>query len=180
MAKKWYIGVADKARKVKKAYVGVSGIARKVKKGYIGVNGVARPFFASEVRVTLTGSAIEEDPDTGMLDWSATATVAVNGQSYTPMPNEADTILIVSDGDTIECSTSGERLYPRLPTIYLNGVAVDVPVYGANTLDYYSGKYSYVVKSDTAVTIRFERVNIGHKDGVGNRGQIQITETAIQ
>lgn len=45
MAKKVYIGVDNKARKVKKIYFGVGDKARKVKKGYIGVGGVARPFW---------------------------------------------------------------------------------------------------------------------------------------
>lgn len=48
MAKRMYIGVDSKARKVKKMYVGVNGVARKVKKGYIGVNGVARLFFSAD------------------------------------------------------------------------------------------------------------------------------------
>lgn len=43
MAKGAYIGVSDKARKIKKGYIGVDGKARKIKKGYIGVGGVARP-----------------------------------------------------------------------------------------------------------------------------------------
>ena len=47
MAKKIYVGVNGKARKVRKMYVGVGGSAHKVKKGYIGVNGVARLFFTS-------------------------------------------------------------------------------------------------------------------------------------
>lgn len=45
MSKAIYVGVGDKARKVKNLYVGVDGKARKVKKGYIGVNGVARLFY---------------------------------------------------------------------------------------------------------------------------------------
>ena len=46
MAKKSYIGIGGKARKVKKWYFGVDGKARKVKKAYIGVGGVARPFMS--------------------------------------------------------------------------------------------------------------------------------------
>lgn len=49
MAKGLYIGVGDKARKVKKIYVGVGDKARKVKKAYIGVNGVARVFYKPEL-----------------------------------------------------------------------------------------------------------------------------------
>jgi hypothetical protein len=45
MAKGGYIGVDDKARKIKKCYIGVDGVARKVKKAYIGVDGVARLIY---------------------------------------------------------------------------------------------------------------------------------------
>jgi hypothetical protein len=34
MAKAMYVGVDNKARKVKKMYVGIGGVARKVKKAY--------------------------------------------------------------------------------------------------------------------------------------------------
>lgn len=49
MAKSGYIGVSDKARKIKKGYIGVGGIARKLKKAYIGVGGIARATFSSSV-----------------------------------------------------------------------------------------------------------------------------------
>lgn len=58
MEKTTYIGVADKAEKVKKIYIGVDGVARKVKAAYIGVNGVAKKIFASgvaEMAITYTG-----------------------------------------------------------------------------------------------------------------------------
>ena len=71
MAKKSYIGVDGKARRVKKWYFGVGGKARKVKKGYIGVGGVARPFMSggelayygtitalSEARSGLAGASV--------------------------------------------------------------------------------------------------------------------------
>lgn len=48
MAKKTYIGVGDKAKKVKKIYVGVGGKARRVKKAYVGVNGVAKLVYTAE------------------------------------------------------------------------------------------------------------------------------------
>lgn len=47
MAKRAYVGVEDKARKIKKMYVGSNAVARKIKKGYVGVDGVARQFFSS-------------------------------------------------------------------------------------------------------------------------------------
>ena len=46
MAKKAYIGVDGKARKIKKGYIGIGGKARKIKKAYIGVGGVARPCWS--------------------------------------------------------------------------------------------------------------------------------------
>ena len=42
MAKRTYIGVGNKSRKIKSLYVGVNGKARSVKAVYIGVNGIAR------------------------------------------------------------------------------------------------------------------------------------------
>ena len=98
MAKKWYIGVADKARKVKKAYVGVDGIARKVKKGYVGVNGVARQFFASGNTVTITGTGQKSQ---GL----AQAYVEINGITYT----EGEVALSLKDGDRIYCYTAAEQ-----------------------------------------------------------------------
>lgn len=48
MSKATYIGVGDKARKIKAIYVGdENGKARRVTAGYVGVDGVARQFFAS-------------------------------------------------------------------------------------------------------------------------------------
>lgn len=63
MAKKTYIGIADKAEKVKKIYIGVDGVARKVKAAYIGVNGVAKKIFASgvaEMAITYTGKYTDQ------------------------------------------------------------------------------------------------------------------------
>ena len=49
MSKGSYIGVSDKARKVKSIYVGVDGKARKIKKAYIGdANGKARLCWSGE------------------------------------------------------------------------------------------------------------------------------------
>lgn len=49
MAKGMYIGVDDKARKVKKMYIGTDNVARKIKKGYVGVANVARVFWSAMV-----------------------------------------------------------------------------------------------------------------------------------
>lgn len=48
MAKGIYIGVSDKARRVKTAYVGVNNVARRIKKAYIGIGGIARPVYSYE------------------------------------------------------------------------------------------------------------------------------------
>lgn len=47
MAKEIYVGVDNKARKVRAEYVGVNNVARKVKKVYIGVNNVAQLCYGS-------------------------------------------------------------------------------------------------------------------------------------
>lgn len=50
MSKEIYMGVDNKARRVKDFYIGVDGVARKVKKAYIGDNnGKARQFWSSEI-----------------------------------------------------------------------------------------------------------------------------------
>ncbi len=46
MAKKFYVGVNDTARKARRMYVGIDDIARTVKKVYIGVGNVAKLCFA--------------------------------------------------------------------------------------------------------------------------------------
>lgn len=48
MAKKAYVGVNSKARRVRKIYVGISNKARRVRKGYIGIAGKARLFFSGK------------------------------------------------------------------------------------------------------------------------------------
>ncbi len=48
MAKGAWIGIGDKARKIKKSWIGVDNKARKVKKMWIGIGGVAKLFFSSE------------------------------------------------------------------------------------------------------------------------------------
>lgn len=57
MAKGFYVGVDNKARKAKKMYVGVDGKARKIKKVYIGVDGKARLCYSSSVAVKVTYSS---------------------------------------------------------------------------------------------------------------------------
>jgi hypothetical protein len=60
MPKKAYLGIGDKARRIKKAYIGVNGVARRIKKAYIGVNGVARLCFTSNA-FEVIGELIEAE-----------------------------------------------------------------------------------------------------------------------
>lgn len=55
MAKVSYVGISNKARRVKKLFVGIDGKARKVKKAYIGINGVARLFYGAIEPSTIPG-----------------------------------------------------------------------------------------------------------------------------
>lgn len=43
-----YVGINNKAQKIKNVYFGLNNVARKVKKGYIGVNGVAQLWYNSQ------------------------------------------------------------------------------------------------------------------------------------
>lgn len=51
MSKKIYVGVNNKAQRVKKVYVGINNIAHQVKKIYIGINDTAKLVFSSFVKV---------------------------------------------------------------------------------------------------------------------------------
>lgn len=52
MARASYLGIGDKARKVKKIYMGIGDKARKVKKVYVGdANGKARLCWSAEANV---------------------------------------------------------------------------------------------------------------------------------
>lgn len=48
MTKKLYVGVNEKARKVKNIYIGVNNKARSVSHAYVGINGIARLFYLKE------------------------------------------------------------------------------------------------------------------------------------
>lgn len=67
MAKAAYIGVDDKACKIKRMYIGVDGVARKIKKAYIGVDGVARQFFSSGELVVFPTVALTSNSSNGYV-----------------------------------------------------------------------------------------------------------------
>ena len=108
MAKKIYIGVADKARKVKKMYFGVGDKARKVKKGYIGVGGVARLFFTSGLAYYGTAPS-----DTVSRRYNQ----AVNaGTSY---------LIVVGGGSSSGVNTNvGQAYNPSLTTTLVSDLSV--------------------------------------------------------
>ena len=90
MARGAYIGVSDKARKIKKGYIGVDGKARKIKKGYIGVGGVARPFWSGgelayfgEISPISTARSYIESTSVGEYALLAGG-VIYNGYQYRP------------------------------------------------------------------------------------------------
>ena len=58
MAKNAYVGVDNKAKKIKNIYVGIDDKARKVKKVYIGVNGVARLCYSGDEGYSKQDSSI--------------------------------------------------------------------------------------------------------------------------
>ena len=58
MAKGLYIGVDNKARKVKKIYIGVNGVAREVKAAYVGVDNLARLCYKKGPHNLLCGTKV--------------------------------------------------------------------------------------------------------------------------
>ena len=48
MATRQYVGIDEKARRVRKAYLGIDNVARRIKKAYIGVNDLARLYYTAE------------------------------------------------------------------------------------------------------------------------------------
>ena len=58
MAKKCYVGVSNKARRIKKIYVGVGNKARRIKKAYVGVGNKARLCYTTELAYWGTASAL--------------------------------------------------------------------------------------------------------------------------
>lgn len=76
MAKGMYVGVADKARKVKSIYVGVDGKARKVKKVYVGdANGKARLCWSAEPAIKIK---------TGTFTKTSGTSHTISGLSFKP------------------------------------------------------------------------------------------------
>lgn len=82
MAKGFYVGVDNKARKAKKMYVGVDGKARKIKKVYIGVDGKARLCYSSGEMVVITYSS--------SLSLSYTSKTVEVGKAYGAFPLTAN------------------------------------------------------------------------------------------
>lgn len=82
MAKGFYVGVDNKARKAKKMYVGVDGKARKIKKVYIGVDGKARLCYSSGETVIITYSS--------SLSLSYTSKTIESGTAYGSFPLTAN------------------------------------------------------------------------------------------
>ena len=115
MAKKAYIGVGDKARKVKKIYLGISGVARQMQKGYVGVNGVARLFFENAFKVTVSGYS---------KNYLGNAYAVITPDNGVVVPySSSNTVLTLPAGCTIAIKAmSSSNRYQC--SIKLNGVQV--------------------------------------------------------
>lgn len=99
MAKKCYVGVSGKARKIQKGYVGVNGVARKIKKAYIGVGGVARPCWAG-----------------GGLEYYGAITNLSNNYWYNPTASIGDYGLFLGTGVTTVVDAYSSSLVKSNPT----------------------------------------------------------------
>ena len=111
MAKSSYIGIDNKARKIKKWYVGVDGKARKVKKAYIGVGGVARPFLTGD-EVTYYGTV--DDLSEGKLDFAAASVgnyaLFAGGRTY---PDSTYSSVVNAYNSSLIRSTPAKQLYTK-------------------------------------------------------------------
>ena len=116
MAKGMYIGVNDKARKVKKLYVGIADKARKVKKGYIGVGGVARPFYTSEQKPVYYGKATALSGNMIRLSSATIGNYALFGGGYNRSTNEMSHVVTAYN-------TSLTRSLPAALNTYADGGA---------------------------------------------------------
>jgi len=88
MAKKGYIGVGGRARKIKKLYVGINGIAREVKKAYVGINGVTELFFQK-------GASWKEVSLPYEINWSA---ITYGASKFVAVANASDKIAYSTNG----------------------------------------------------------------------------------
>ena len=135
MAKKIYVGVNGKARKVRKLYFGVGSKARKIKRGYIGIGGVARPFWTGEKELVSYG------PITAMstVRWGHTGGSVGN---YALFAGGQDANTSVATVDTYNASlTKGTA--PNLNESAWNSAAASVGnyvIFAGGRNDYYQSK----------------------------------------
>lgn len=157
MAKTIYIGVANKARKVKRLYIGINGKARKVKKGYIGIGGKAKLFYRSGYGNCPDGlfaiSAFLADNDSNIqhLDVS---TYAIKASIKGPFTSIAYRTFVLSgtSGKLLICMKKSNK---PVSYYYKNTYTIDFPT-GV------SSKISWDYKSS-----RDENLNFGSDDFLG-------------
>ena len=158
MANGMYIGVNDKARKVKSIYLGVSGIARKVKSGYVGVNGVARQFWKSGIPISTL--AVGDSVYMNVNGVSTEFLVVHQGRPSTTYHSSCDgTWLLMKDihSKTMWEDNDGEQWVGN------NYGSSDIHNYLQNTV---------LKQFDSAIQSKIKTVRIPYTKGMGNTGSV--------
>lgn len=158
MANGMYIGVNDKARKIKSIYLGVSGIARKVKGGYVGVNGVARQFWKGGTPIS---------------------TLAVGDSVYMNVNGVSTEFLVVHQGrpsTTYHSSCNGTWLLMKnIHSITIwedaNGEQWVGNNYGSSDVHNYL-QNTVLKQFDSAIQSKIKTVRIPYTKGLGNTGSV--------
>lgn len=165
MAKAAYIGVTEKARKVKNIYIGVNGIARKVKKGYIGVNGVARLFYDADAGGWTSGTlpssanwtsvAFGNGRFVAVASGSQTAAYSTNGINWTSvsLPSSSTWNCVRYCKDRfIAVSGAGKAIYS---TDGITWTALTLPVSSTwSSVGYNAEKGYYAIASSATSNIQ--------------------------
>ena len=125
MAKKFYIGISDKARNCKKAYIGISDKARKIKKMYIGIGGKAKLLFelityksfTANIFPSFSRKSIDIDSDT-LTDDYGTWSIQGSGNFYSDGQHNITHAFDSSSGSYWDAvgGTGTKHMYIKMPS----------------------------------------------------------------
>ena len=160
MATGAYVGVDDKARKLKSIYVGVDSVARKVKSGYVGVNGVARQFWQ-------TGTPISD--------------LAVGDSVYMNVDGVSTEFLVVHQGrpsTTYDSSCNGTWLLMKDIYIKQSWYTSNNNNYSGSTVHtYLNNTFAGLLDSDIKNIIK--QVKIPYTNGKGTSGTLATGSSGL-
>ena len=161
MAKKIYVGVSSKARKVKAMYVGVNSKARRITKAYVGVGGIARKIWPSEFSYYGSKTAKITNPTAA----TTVGSYALFGSCGTPYStNDVEyfnSSLTNGSASTLYCSTDSSYKTRGVIATTVNNYAI----FGSgDILGKQYGENRYLTGYNTSLTRKYVQVtgyNIG-------------------